>query len=153
MFERLLNLTRGSGAAVYAMQCRTAHRIRNASELAFDTRNLSYSLPAGQCNATGITASTIFFKQGERVFALYSGVLNQTNAELTTWFLGFHDWYSRRLKLKMIQDGRSRGRFSRSAPTSRPHVARLRSPVGSMQLANRYLSSGVAHAFRIWHSV
>lgn len=41
-----------------------SHHIRNASELAFDTLNRSYSLPRGQCNATGIDASTIFFKQG-----------------------------------------------------------------------------------------
>jgi hypothetical protein len=40
------------------------HSIRNASELALDTKNLSYSLPRGTCNATGITAATIFFKEG-----------------------------------------------------------------------------------------
>lgn len=37
--------------------------IRNSSELKFDRRNLSYALPRGKCNATGITASTIFFKE------------------------------------------------------------------------------------------
>ena len=39
------------------------HVIRPASEATFDTNNLSYTLPAGKCAATGIDASTIFFKK------------------------------------------------------------------------------------------
>eukprot|EP01052_Picozoa_sp_SAG31_P058259 SAG31_NODE_17703_length_660_cov_2.449198_1_plen_193_part_10 len=51
--------------ACYCGQCNytgIAHHIRNISELAFDTLNRSYTLPPGKCNATGIDASTIFFK-------------------------------------------------------------------------------------------